>query len=90
MDENKRAVLKEIDYQIHGVCGLCQHGAFEVDQDWGTCQVHTYDHLKHSLAQRPLSINTYGSCPSFEWDIATALVLGKFSEFQQPQPPTLT
>lgn len=84
MYENKRLVLKEIDYQIHGVCGLCEHGDFPPGSDWGTCRIHDYDHLKHSDSQRSLSISVYGSCPKFSWAPEAAQALGKFAEFQQP------
>lgn len=34
MDENKLNVLKEVDYSVHKVCGLCSRGRFDTFSDW--------------------------------------------------------
>jgi hypothetical protein len=64
MDENKRKKLKEIGYEIHPSCGMCQSGIFE-GVAWGTCKKHTYEHLKHTEETRELSIFRHGVCPEF-------------------------
>jgi hypothetical protein len=63
MDQNKLAKLKSIDYAIEKCCGLCLHGNFREKTHWGTCDVHKYEHLKHSESNRELSIYYFGSCP---------------------------
>ena len=62
MDANKLMKLQDIGYTIHRCCGLCQHGVFAGKADFGTCALLTYDHLKHTEANRQLSINRYGVC----------------------------
>jgi hypothetical protein len=66
MDANKLKKLKEIKYQIRKCCGTCKHANFPAN-DWSTCQFHTYQHQKHTVEMRNLSVNSYGYCPSFEW-----------------------
>ena len=81
MDQNKLAELRRIGYRIPKTCGLCVHGAFP-NNEWGTCSVRTYDHLKHSDAKRQLSVVKSGSCPDkFEVDELKAAHLGAFREF---------
>lgn len=80
MDTNKLKVLRGLPYSIQKTCGLCTHGVFP-NNDWGTCQLHTYDHLKHTGEDRKLSIVRYGSCPSFEFHKPLEAMLGSFKEF---------
>lgn len=65
MDANKLKVLRALPYRINPCCALCQHGWFPKD-DWGTCELHTYEHEKHTGPRRQLSIYKQGSCPKFE------------------------
>jgi len=68
MDLNKLDKLKEIDYEINPCCGLCIHGKFRMETDWGTCDAHNYEHLKHER-ECELSINKFGFCKMFEINI---------------------
>lgn len=78
MDANKLTVLREVGYKINRCCGLCKHGWFPRD-DWGTCELTTYEHQKHSGTPRKLSIHKYGRCPKFELKHMTPL--GPFAKF---------
>jgi hypothetical protein len=82
MDENKQQELIQIGYTIRHCCGTCRHGMFS-NTDWGTCQVRTYEHLKHSEATRQLSINRYGFCDEDTYDVGpySAASLGAFRQF---------
>ena len=81
MDENKLEVLKEINYEIHSICGLCKFGVFLKD-NWGTCTDTEYVHLKHTEESRELSIHKFGSCGSkFEFDETKKDVFHKYEEF---------
>jgi len=85
MDANKLAELKQLAYTIPQTCGLCRHGQFPND-DWGTCEIHTYAHQKHTAAQRHLSIYKGGTCAKFEANYDTVLALGAFAEFIEGAP----
>lgn len=63
MDANKRLKLLEIEYTITPSCGTCTHSQFRSGSNFGTCQLLTYEHEKHTEATRQLSIHRYGSCP---------------------------
>lgn len=65
MDANKLKKLKEINYEITPSCGMCKFSQFAGTIDFGTCSLHTYEHLKHSDSKRELSIYRYGSCHFF-------------------------
>jgi len=80
MDANKLEVLKAVGYQVGPACGLCVHGRFAPGQDFGTCALHTYRHLKHSGPGRELSVNRLGHCPDFEMSEARLVTLGRFRE----------
>jgi hypothetical protein len=80
VDVNKLRVLQGLPYRISPVCGLCEYGSFPKD-DWGSCDLHTYEHLKHSEAHRQVSIHKYGGCPSFKLDASKASLLGFFKQF---------
>jgi hypothetical protein len=79
MDANKLAKLHEIGYSIKNTCSMCSHGVFP-NNDWGTCDVFTYDHQKHSDQKRRLSIHKGGSCSKFDLSPAESLKLGMFRE----------
>lgn len=78
MDANKRQVLEDIGYRIQPTCGGCSHSSFPSDE-WGTCDRHSYEHLKHTGERRHLSVHSSGYCPWFEptesWE------LGAYVEF---------
>lgn len=84
MDENKQQALWEMSYHIDPCCGLCRHGAFP-NNDWGTCQMSYYVHLKHSETEanpeRHVSIHKMGACPSFEASAPKLYQLGAFSQY---------
>lgn len=66
MDANKAQVLRDIGYEIGPSCGTCKHSDIGFDEDFGTCDIHEYVHLKHSGTPRKLSVYQYGRCPKFE------------------------
>lgn len=78
MDENKVDKYKELGYKITKVCGACIHGRFTPHTIWGTCSKYAYEHLKHTDADRQLSIHKYGACPSAEFMPAFVDTLGKY------------
>jgi hypothetical protein len=80
VDENKLLMLRGMAYRIERVCGLCKNGWFPKD-GWGTCEVHTYEHLKHTQGRRQLSIHRFGSCGAFDLDPKRASLLGSFKQF---------
>lgn len=82
MDANKLKVLQEIGYKIQPTCGSCEAGVFaDPKSEFGSCVLYTYDHQKHSGADRQLSINRYGCCPEYERDPRTLGPLGAWSQF---------
>lgn len=80
MDNNKLIMLRAIGYKVNKCCGLCKHGTFP-NNNWGTCKIHKYEHLKHTGEARELSINKFGVCGSFEEGENISAELGKFAEF---------
>jgi hypothetical protein len=78
MDENKLKKLVHVGYEIRKCCGLCKHGQFKHD-DWGTCKLHDYEHLKHTQSKRQLSIYRYGTCSNVKYKEREAL--GAWAEF---------
>ena len=78
MDNNKKDKLKEIGYTIQNTCGICVHS--NINANWGTCNLHTYYHLKHTESKRHLSIYRGGSCNSFERDIDEVKVIHGFAD----------
>jgi len=90
MDENKRKKLQEIGYFIGPICGLCKNGVFP-NNEWGTCKIFSYKHLKHSDEIRQLSIHKYGSCGEaigfseyavhFKFDESKRAFIENFKEF---------
>ncbi len=77
MDANKLKKLHVINYNI-GTCGMCKHSLFprcanaargyELSVAYGSCKLHTYDHLKHSDNPRQLSVYRHGRCDDFQAD----------------------
>jgi hypothetical protein len=80
MDANKLAVLGGVQYQIARTCGTCKHSTFP-NNNWGTCGLLTYQHLKHTGAPRQLSIYRYGCCVLHEMNVASQAELGLFEQF---------
>jgi len=80
MDKNKLQKLKDIKYHINPCCGLCKYSNLEVD-GWGTCDLHTYNHEKHTLEKRSLSIFRFGQCSSFKLSEVVEARLGDFDQF---------
>jgi hypothetical protein len=81
MDENKRQKLAKIEYRIFKCCALCRYSKFP-NNEWGTCSLHNYEHLKHSDAKRQLSVVKYGGCPQYIEDPAKVATLDRFNEFK--------
>lgn len=86
MDQNKLKVLREIGYRVGPACGTCSYGNFEYFQMWGTCSLHTYEHLKHTGARRQLSTHLCGNCPNYELDEDAARTLEGFEELTVLHP----
>ena len=82
MDANKLEVLRAIGYRIQPHCGICVQADLSPD-GWGYCNLHTYQHLKHSEERSRLSIHRTGSCSAFELDHGKVAALGlhAFAEF---------
>ena len=67
MDSNKLKVLKSVNYRIVNTCSRCEYSSFSrVGNNFGTCEVTTYKHLKHSNSVRQLSIHRSGVCNKFK------------------------
>ena len=79
MDENKLQKLKEINYKILNVCGLCKHSF--INLEWGVCKLLHYKHRKHTKQDIELSIYFYGSCDFFEFDEERQAVIRKWEQF---------
>lgn len=85
VDHNKRYKLYEVGYVVRDTCGRCRHGNFPSSADvWGTCKQQTYQHQKHTDAQRHLSIHQSGWCRSFERSEIENL--GGFTELREDLP----
>ena len=80
-DEKKKKKLREINYTIPNVCGLCLFGEFG-GTVWGKCKVHTYNHKKHTGDYHFISIHSFGSCESFKENPLWNGMLGAHSEFR--------
>jgi len=82
MDANKLTVLRDLNYTIKPSCETCAHSDLSKD-GWGYCNVHTYQHLKHSEEVSRLSIHRSGSCARWELDENKLAMLGlhAFREF---------
>ncbi len=83
MDKNKQLKLREIGYRINEGCGVCFHGKFPHNQ-WGTCDIHTYEHNKHSVERSELSIHKLGSCSEYTADPMIIVQLHAYEEFLRP------
>ena len=87
MDANKLKVLQEIGYKINPSCETCAHSNLGVRGTWGTCDRHTYQHLKHSEETSQLSTHRLGWCPQWAVDEAKIATLGLhgFREFAEAE-----
>lgn len=84
MDANKLARLREIEYEIPESCDNCIWGSFNRHgTDFGFCLRHTYDHLKHTDEEMPLSIHRMGRCDDYVQDAGKVNSLGPWGEFFQ-------
>lgn len=83
MDANKLKKLQEIGYKVHPCCGLCKHGKFRPNNDFGDCTIQGYKHLKHTAESKPLSVVRLGGCPSFEPDSARMAFIHGFAELME-------
>jgi len=81
MDKNKVLKLQQISYEIKPVCGLCQHFSGHDSQGFGSCGNTTYEHLKHTGPERPLSVHAFGSCHEFKKNPIGLGKLHGFAEF---------
>jgi hypothetical protein len=82
MDQNKVTKLRDVEYKIRPQCGLCRHGEFKTIKDeFGSCLLHSYEHLKHTGAPRRLSVYRGGSCESYTPEAAKIAQLGAYLEF---------
>jgi hypothetical protein len=80
MDKNKLQKLREIGYTLRNCCANCEHGMFP-SNNFGTCSVHKYRHLKHTGELRDLSIHKYGCCPDHKLDEYFKHEIDTFIEF---------
>ncbi len=80
MDRNKLQVLRDIGYRIAPTCSLCRHATFP-QNEWGTCSVNRYEHVKHTGEPRDLSIHKSGVCSKFHVDLVHVEKMGGYSEF---------
>ncbi|MFA6234655.1 MAG: hypothetical protein WC824_10795 [Bacteroidota bacterium] len=80
-DPAKFAKLREIGYTIPVNCGTCTHGHFVPPSEWGICDLHFYQHGKHTGPERGISIHKEGHCPQAEALIAAAGKYGAHEEF---------
>lgn len=81
MDENKLKKLRSINYSINPSCGTCIHSYFTCESDWGTCSKHSYNHNKHTVKARSLSIHRAGSCPDFQMSNDKENSMSHYREF---------
>ena len=81
MDDNKRLKLVEIGYSVNKCCGVCHHGVFKVNNDFGDCLEHDYTHLKHTGGAKLLSVFRYGGCSKFKMRESALFFMHAFKEF---------
>lgn len=81
MDENKLKKLREIHYKIPKICQFCKHSQWESNHGyWGVCERTNYDHKKHTISNREVSILRFGGCVLHEQGKDTLWLHG-FKEF---------
>ena len=78
MDSNKLKVLTSVNYKVLNTCGRCKHSNFRPNTRWGKCSIIKYEHQKHSVSSRRLSIHKSGVCDKFE--ASQVEVLGGYEE----------
>lgn len=84
MDANKLQKLKDLDYSVRRACGNCKYYNLAAGSSrFSTCQLHTYDHLKHTDTTRQLSVNLYGHCSSHEWNNRSVGQMGAFADLKE-------
>jgi hypothetical protein len=80
MDANKLSKLRKIGYTIKECCGTCIHRTNFKGGYWSTCELHFYDHQKHTDVKRDLSIFIFGCCQNYKSAIDEFDLRG-FAEF---------
>ena len=81
MDVNKLKVLKEVKYSVKQCCGICIYANIAPTSNWGTCTLNDYNHEKHSVTKRELSISRYGYCEFWKIHPEQEFQLGAYKEF---------
>ena len=81
MDANKAKELVKIGYVIRKTCESCKYSRLGTQGRWGTCRLHHYDHLKHNVSARELSISSSGYCPKYEMDEQFSVYIHGFKQF---------
>lgn len=84
MDANKRKLLDQVGYEVRACCGTCRHARVSQGSEWGTCSIHSYDHVKHTGPARALSISIFGGCPQHAISAEATASLGRFAELLAP------
>jgi hypothetical protein len=85
-DSNKFQALRNANYRIPVNCGLCINGRIGVGCLWGTCDLHDYDHQKHTGPARGVSIHIFGTCPYAKMDPVKEKAFAAHQEFLTRQP----
>jgi len=80
MDANKKDKLSEIAYVVRACCLNCSYAIFRND-DWGLCNKHSYNHLKHNEVGRHLSIVKTGYCNQHTWSKTWCARAEHFKDF---------
>lgn len=83
-DQAKLAALEAAGYKINNSCGACRHGRFAFATAWGTCDLITYQHARHT-DPRKASIHSSGKCPRFDARPSALELIGR-SGFQRFLP----
>lgn len=87
MDENKLQKLIDVEYTVRNCCGNCVYGNIMNGKEFGLCDLLEYDHLKHTMGNRSLSINRYGLCnQGYKRKEGRDEWLGEYDQFQEPEP----
>jgi len=83
VDANKLQKLREIGFQVNKSCGLCRNFKSYGWGVFGTCGIYTYEHQKHKVKTRKLSVPIYGLCGEFAISVRATETLHKFAELME-------
>lgn len=86
MDENKFKKLKELKYSIRKTCGNCEYFTNKHPSYFGTCDIHEYQHQKHTNSKRQLSVEKSGNCSYHKWNNSIIIQLGLFEQLREDKP----